>query len=112
MYRQVGDKLIYENNVALRGMIIRHLVLPNDLVESEKVFEFIASELSTSVHISLMSQYFPTNKANQHILLNRKIRNSEYEKVISLVEKYKLTNGWIQELESSDFYIPHFNESR
>lgn len=112
MYRQVGDKLIHENNVAVRGMIVRHLVLPNDLGESEKVFEFIAKELCPQVHISLMSQYFPTNKASQHILLNRKIRNSEYEKVISLLEKYKLTNGWIQELESSDFYIPHFNENR
>ena len=112
MYRQVGDKLIYENDVAVRGIIIRHLVLPNDLAESEKVFEYIAKELSPDVHISLMSQYFPTNKTNQHILLNRKIRNSEYEKVISLLEKYKLTNGWIQELESSDFYIPHFNEDR
>jgi len=112
MYRQVDDKLIYENNVAVRGMIMRHLVLPNDLADSEKVFEFIAKELSPNVHISLMSQYFPTNKAIQHILLNRKIRNSEYEKVIALLEKYGLTNGWTQELESSDFYIPRFNENR
>ena len=112
MYRQVGDKLVYENDVAVRGMIVRHLVLPNDLAESEKVFEFIANKLSSNVHISLMSQYFPMYKANQHILINRKIRNSEYEKVISLFEKYKLTNGWSQELDSSDFYIPRFNESR
>ena len=112
MFRQVGDELVYKNNVAVRGMIIRHLVLPNDLADSEKVFEFIAKELSPTVHISLMSQYFPTNKANRYALLDRKIRNSEYEKVIALLEKYELMNGWIQELESSDFYIPHFNESR
>lgn len=111
MFRQVGDKLILENNVAMRGMIVRHLVLPNDLAESEIVFEFIAKELSPQIHISLMSQYFPSNKANHFALLDRKIRNSEYEKAIGLLEKYNLSNGWIQELASSDFYIPHFKEN-
>lgn len=112
MFRQVGDKLICENNIAVRGMIVRHLVLPNDLAESEKVFEFIAKELSPDIHISLMSQYFPTNKANRYALLDRQIRNSEYERVIASLEKYGLVNGWTQEPESSDYYIPHFNESR
>lgn len=112
MLRQVGKKLIYENDIAVRGLIIRHLVLPNDLAESERVFNFISQELSPQIHISLMSQYFPSNKSKHFVLLDRKIKNSEYEKVIALLEKYDLNNGWIQELESSDYYLPNFSKNR
>lgn len=110
MFRQVGGELIYNGDVIVRGLIIRHLVLPNGLAESEKVFQFIAEELSTDVHISLMSQYFPTNKAHKDILIDRYIRQSEYEKAVTLMEKYGLHNGWLQEMESSDFYRPFFNK--
>lgn len=112
MFRQVGDELIYDGDVVVRGLIIRHLVLPNGIAESEKVFKFIAEELSPKVHISLMSQYYPTNKAYKEILLDRKLRVSEYEKAIELMDKYGLTNGWIQEIESNEYYRPNFNESR
>jgi putative pyruvate formate lyase activating enzyme len=112
MYRQLGDQLIYEGNVVVRGLIIRHLVLPNGLAESENVFRFIAEELSPKVYISLMSQYFPTNKANKEILLNRKLRPSEYEIAVKLLNKYGLENGWIQELGSNEYYRPHFRENR
>ncbi|MCL4551248.1 MAG: radical SAM protein [Bacteroidetes bacterium] len=112
MFNQVGDELIYDGDVVVRGLIIRHLVLPNGLAESEKVFQFIAEELSPNVHISLMSQYFPTNKAHKNILIDRPIRASEYEKAVGLMEKYGLHNGWIQQGESSDFYRPFFNVDR
>jgi len=112
MFNQVGDELIYDGDVAVRGLIIRHLVLPNGLAESEKVFQFIAEELSPNVHISLMSQYFPANKAYKDILINRKLRFSEYEKAVGLMEKYGLHNGWIQEMESSENYRPYFYENR
>lgn len=112
MYRQVGDELIYEGDVVVRGIIIRHLILPNDLSETEKVFKFIAEELSPKIHISLMSQYYPTNKASKEILLDRTIRNSEYEGALNLLDKYGLHNGWIQELESHAHYRPHFNNDR
>ena len=112
MYRQVGDELIYDGDVVVRGLIIRHLILPNDLSETENVFKFIAEELSPKIHISLMSQYYPTNKAYKDILIDRAIRNSEYEKAIQLLEKYGLHNGWIQEMESAETYRPNFNEDR
>lgn len=112
MYRQVGDKLIYNGNVVVRGMIIRYLILPNDLSETEKVFKFIAEELSPDIHISLMSQYYPANKAGKEILLDRTLRNSEYEKSIQLLEQYGLHNGWIQGLESQQNYRPNFNDDR
>ena len=112
MYRQVGAELVYDGDVVVRGLIIRHLILPNDLSDTEKVFKFIAEELSPNVHISLMSQYYPTNKAYKDILIDRALRNSEYEKALELLEKYGLHNGWIQEMESANNYKPHFNEDR
>ncbi|MBK7632017.1 MAG: radical SAM protein [Ignavibacteriales bacterium] len=112
MFRQVGDELVYDGDVVVRGLIIRHLILPNDLSETEKVFKFIAEELSPKVHISLMSQYYPTNKAYKDILIDRALRNSEYEKALELLDKYGLHNGWIQEMESANNYKPHFNEDR
>ncbi|MFZ1519259.1 MAG: radical SAM protein [Ignavibacteriaceae bacterium] len=112
MYRQVGDELVYDGDVVVRGLIIRHLILPNDLSDTEKVFKFIAEELSPNVHISLMSQYYPTNKAYKDILIDRALRNSEYDKALQLLEKYNLHNGWIQEMESANNYKPHFNEDR
>ncbi len=111
MYRQTGSKLIYKDNLVKRGLIIRHLVLPNDISESEKVFKFI-SELDNEIHISLMSQYFPTHKSSKEILLSRTLREREYENAIDLLEKYNLKNGWIQELESHENYRPDFNLNR
>jgi len=112
MFSQVGDKLDFENNVVTRGLIIRHLVLPNDLSETEKVFKFIAEELSPKVHISLMSQYYPANKADKYDLISRPLRHSEYERALELLEKYDLKKGWIQEMESFDYYRPNFNKDR
>lgn len=112
MFRQVGDELVYKDNVLVRGLIIRHLVLPNDLSDTEKVFKFIAEELSPNVHISLMSQYYPTNKAYKDILLNRILRYSEYKRALELLDKYGLCKGWIQEMESPSNYLPYFNQDR
>jgi len=111
MYKQVGSELVYENEVVVRGLIIRHLVLPNDLAESEEVFKFIA-ELDPKIHISLMAQYYPTNRTEKNILLNRTIRHSEFTRVTELLDKYGLENGWIQEMESHEFYRPNFDNDR
>jgi putative pyruvate formate lyase activating enzyme len=112
IFRQVGHELIYDGDVVVRGLIIRHLILPNDLSETEKVFKFIAEELSAKIHISLLSQYYPTNKAYKDILIDRALRNSEYDKALQLLDKYGLHNGWIQEMESTHTYRPNFNEDR
>lgn len=96
MYQQVGSKLIIENNVVVRGLIVRHLILPNKLAETEKVFQFI-SELDKGITISLLSQYYPTNKTKEHYPLNRTITRSEYNQAINLLKEYKLTNCWVQE---------------
>lgn len=111
MYDQVGSELVYESGVVVRGLIIRHLVLPNGLAESEEVFKFISS-LDPKINISLMSQYYPTNRSSRNILLDRKISFSEYERVLVLLDKYGLENGWAQEMESNDFYRPEFEKGR
>jgi putative pyruvate formate lyase activating enzyme len=112
MYRQVGSGLIYEDGVVVRGLIIRHLVLPNSLAETENIFRFIADELDTKVHISLMAQYYPANKADKFPLLSRNISQSEYARTIELLYKYGLESGWVQETESKEFYRPFFEDNR
>jgi putative pyruvate formate lyase activating enzyme len=59
-----------------------------------------------------MAQYFPTNRTKKNILLNRAVRRSEFARVSELLDKYGLENGWVQEMESNDYYRPNFNEDR
>ncbi len=96
MYAQVGDLIIDEKNIAVHGLIIRHLVLPCNLSGSEEVLHFIANEISSKTYISLMSQYFPAHHAASDLLLHNRITSEEYEKVLKVMEEEKLTNGWIQ----------------
>jgi len=112
MYKQVGSELVYENGVVVRGLIIRHLVLPNGLAESEEIFKFISRELDPKIHLSVMAQYYPANRAAKNILLNRKITHTEYSRVLGLLDKYGLEKGWVQEMESNDFYRPAFEKDR
>lgn len=112
MYRQVGDNLTYINDIVVRGLIIRHLVLPNQLSDTENVFKFISEELSSKITVSLMSQYYPSHLACEEILLSRVVSQSEYAKAVELLDKYNLNNGWVQELESNSYYRPHFNKDR
>jgi putative pyruvate formate lyase activating enzyme len=112
MHRQTGHELIIEDDVVVRGLIIRHLVLPNGLSDAENVFKFIAGELNCETYVSLMAQYYPVNKASGEILLDRRLRETEYIKAIELLEKYKLNKGWIQEMESFEYYRPEFKKDR
>lgn len=112
MYRQKGAKLEIENGKLKSGLIIRHLVLPNDLSETEEILKFLKNEVSNDITISLMSQYHPSHKAKDYPLISRKLRPQEYDRTIELLEKYGFKNGWIQEMESSEYYLPHFYEDR
>lgn len=110
MYRQVGDLVISKEGIAQRGLIVRHLILPNGLAGSEKSLKWLASELSTSVTVSIMSQYLPVNKAQRIPLLSRVISDAEHENVCSLASDLGLENGWIQEMGSSGTYVPDFDK--
>ena len=111
MYRQVGSEVVYgDDGLVKRGLIIRHLVLPNDIASSDDTLGWIAKELDNRVTLSVMSQYYPTHKALSTELLDRRIREGEYEKVLQLLDKYGFENGWVQDFESHDYYRPDFND--
>jgi putative pyruvate formate lyase activating enzyme len=90
MHRQVGDLVINKEGIAVRGLIVRHLVLPNNLAGSEKIFEFIANEISKNTFLNIMDQYWPAYKAHQYPELSRRITKEEFEEVINLAKKFGL----------------------
>jgi putative pyruvate formate lyase activating enzyme len=90
MYRQVGDLVVNEEEIAVQGLIVRHLVLPNGLAGSEKIFEFIAKEISKDTFINIMDQYWPAYKAHQYPELSRRITNKEFQEAINLAKKFGL----------------------
>jgi len=108
MYRQVGDLVVDESGVAQRGLIVRHLILPNGLAGSEESLTWLAQEVSPTVTVSIMAQYLPLHRAPQIPLLARKISTAEYEEVLQLLTNIGLENGWIQEIGASDNYVPDF----
>ncbi len=96
MFRQVGFLKLNREGVAVRGLLIRHLVLPNGIAGSAESLKFIATQLSPDVHISLMSQYFPAYKAHKIEELSRPITPQEYEEVLRVMDELGMKNGWIQ----------------
>ena len=109
MFRQKGAVLhTAADGTAESGIIIRHLVLPGETENSYEVLRFIAGELSPRIHVSLMSQYYPTPAVSCHPKLNRTVTAREYSIVTDEMDRLGLHNGWIQELESHDHYRPDF----
>jgi putative pyruvate formate lyase activating enzyme len=109
MYRQMGSSVILsDTGTALRGLIIRHLVLPGLAEESRKILRWIAEELSPSVHVSLMAQYYPPEGLGCPPELQRRITPEEYESVVAEMESLGFCNGWLQEFDSTGQYIPDF----
>jgi putative pyruvate formate lyase activating enzyme len=109
MHRQVGDDLVVDDTgLVRRGLIIRHLVLPNDIAGSADSLRWVAGMLSPRTAMSVMSQYFPTHAAATTPLLDRKIRESEYERVLGLLDRLGMEEGWVQEYEASEYYRPEF----
>lgn len=110
MFRQKGTPLhLDDHGQAISGLIIRHLVLPGYTENSKNVLRFIAEEISSRVHVSLMSQYHPMTGVSDHPDLGRCLRPKEYDEIVAEMELLSFTNGWIQALESSTVYLPDFN---
>jgi putative pyruvate formate lyase activating enzyme len=97
MYRQVGLPQYDQQKVITRGLLIRHLVLPENISGTKKIFQFLAGHVSRDIPISLMSQYFPAFEAESVAPLNRRISLQEYESAIALLKHFGLEKGWIQE---------------
>jgi len=111
MYYQKGSVLQSdENGNGESGLLIRHLVLPGYAEESKKVLRTLAEELSTGVHISLMSQYHPTGNVADNPALGRSLYREEYESVVEEMEKLGFRNGWVQEIDSNLNYRPDFSK--
>jgi putative pyruvate formate lyase activating enzyme len=116
MFRQTGDELIFdENGLLKRGLVIRLLVLPNDLAGIEENLKWIKQELSPKTAISLMAQYYATNKAatdERYILLSRRISEREWSKAIEIMEDLGFEEGFMQEYESASYYYrPDFTDA-
>src|SRR5215212_1601532 len=115
MFRQTGDELVFdENGLLKRGLVVRLLVLPNDIGSVGESIEWIRDELSPRVAISLMAQYYPTHQAEtnkRYVLLSRRIRESEWMKATATLEGLGMTEGWMQEFDGAAYYYrPDFND--
>ena len=93
MYRQVGDLVIGEDGLAKRGVLIRHLVLPNDVAGSKRVMEFIAGELSKNAWVNIMEQYYPTYRAWEYPEISRRITPEEYREVVEYAASLGIHRG-------------------
>lgn len=111
MHRQVGDLVLDEEGVAQRGLIVRHLVLPHHLPNSEKALSRLVSLLSPSVRVSLMAQYAPTYGAAHDPDLSRSLLKEEYAAAQALMERLEFDEYYLQDLESSETYLPDFRST-
>jgi len=110
MYYQKGSTLsVDDSGMAERGIILRHLVLPGHVEESRKVLKMVAEEISTGIHLSLMSQYYPISMVKDHPVLKRSLYKEEYDTVVKIMEELGFRNGWIQQMESNLNYNPDFS---
>ncbi len=110
MYSQVGGLKLGNNDIAKKGMLIRLLVLPNNVGGIKKTIDFIKNSLSTDVYLSIMAQYHPTFKASHYPEINRSITSKEYYQVVKYAEKKGFTSGYIQDYVKNDPFMPDFKD--
>jgi putative pyruvate formate lyase activating enzyme len=97
MFRQAGPLRVDGDGIAERGLLIRHLVLPEDLAGTDDILRFIAERISPRTSISLMNQYFPAHQAHGKPPLDRPVTAEEYERAKVSLDHWGLTEGWVQE---------------
>ncbi len=98
MYKQVGSYQFNEQGMIQKGVIIRHLVLPNHILNTKHILKWIKDNMPQDIYVSVMAQYFPTYKAKEDLLINRKLTQKEYKEVEEYLYSLNLENGYIQEL--------------
>lgn len=106
-------KLVFENEILKKGVIIRHLIMPHCVQDSLNILQYIKDNFSKyDFLLSLMGQYTPYYKAKEDNLINRKLKPLEYKIVVNKAIELGLTKGYIQDLDSSgETYIPNFDLS-
>ena len=98
MIKQVGTPKLDENGIIKKGVMIRHLVLPNNIENSKKILKWIVENLPKEIYISVMAQYFPTYKAKEINEINRKLTKEEWKQIEDYIEELGIENGYVQEL--------------
>lgn len=110
MYEQVGSAQFDKNGIIQRGIIIRHLILPNYILNTKHILRWIKDNMPSDIYVSIMAQYFPTYKASKDKLLNRKLTKKEYKEIENYLYLLDLKNGYIQDLgKHEEEYVPNFN---
>ncbi len=112
MIRQVGRPVFNNEGIIQKGVIIRHLVLPNHIQNSKHILKWIKENIDENIYVSVMAQYFPTYKAKEDESINRKLNKKEYKEIEDYLYMLDLKNGYIQELgEHEEEYVPNFDLS-
>lgn len=110
MINQVGMPQLNDRGIMQKGVMIRHLVLPNHIENSKKVLKWVKENLPNQIYVSIMAQYFPTYKAKEIEELNRKLTKEEWEEIENYVEELNIENGYMQELgEHEEEYVPKWD---
>ena len=104
------DEYVFDGEIMKKGMIVRHLVLPNHIQNSKNVLKWIKENLRKDIYVSVMAQYFPTYKAVGDELIGRKLSFSEYRKIEQYFYGLDIKNGYIQDLgKHEEEFVPDFN---
>lgn len=90
MHRQVGDLELDEHGVAKRGLLVRHLVLPNGIAGTEGVVRFLAQEVSLNTYLNVMAQYYPSHRAFKIPVLSRPLTREEFAQAVKLAREHGL----------------------
>ena len=110
MYKQVGTAQFDENGIIQKGIIIRHLVLPNHLQNSKHILKWIKENMPNDIYVSVMAQYFPTYRAKQDKYINRKLNLKEYKEIENFLFTLGLENGYMQDLgKHEEEYVPKWD---
>ncbi len=110
MLRQVGKPVFDEKGMMKKGVIVRHLVLPSHTDDSIAVLDFLHETFGDDIYISIMSQYTPMKKFEDHPALSRKLTTYEYQKVVLHAEKLGITQGFLQDgAAAKESFIPAFD---
>ena len=110
MFRQVGNPQFFRNGIMKKGVIVRHLLLPNHLEQAKQIVNYLYKTYKNNIYISIMNQYTPMPQVADHPILNRKVKFEEYESLIDYAINIGVENGFIQEGETATkSFIPPFN---
>lgn len=110
MYNQVGTAKFNDNGIIRKGIIIRHLILPNHLQNSKHILKWIKKNMPEDIYVSVMAQYFPTYRAKQDQYINRKLSKKEYSEIENFLYTLGIENGYMQELgEHEEEYVPKWD---